>query len=44
MPWLQVVNMDMIATEFVRGMAGSVGLIICVPITAAAAGLLMDKR
>jgi uncharacterized membrane protein len=44
MPWLQVSNMDLIATEFVRGLAGSVGLFVSVPVTAAAAGLLMGKR
>ena len=44
MPWLKIVNMDLIATEFVRGMAGSVGLFVSVPVTAMAAGLLMGKR
>ncbi len=42
--WLQLTNMDLIATEFVRGMAGSIGLIITVPITALAAGFLMGKK
>ncbi len=42
--WLKVVNMDLIATEFVRGVAGSIGLIAAVPVTAALAAYLMGKR
>ncbi len=44
MPWLRIANMDVIATEFVRGMAGSIGLIISVPVTAVTAGFLMGKK
>ncbi len=39
--WLKVINMDLIATEFVRGIAGSIGLIAAVPVTAALAGYFM---
>ncbi len=39
--WLKVINMDLIATEFVRGIAGSIGLIAAVPVTAVLAGYLM---
>ncbi|MDW7739798.1 MAG: YibE/F family protein [Bacillota bacterium] len=43
--WLKVINMDMIATEFVRGIAGSIGLVVAVPVTAVLAGyLLAGKR
>lgn len=41
--WLKIVNLDMIATEFVRGVAGSIGLVVAVPITAAVAAFLMTK-
>ena len=34
MDWLMIINMDLIATEFVRGVAGSIGLIAAVPVTA----------
>jgi len=45
MDWLKVINMDIIATEFVRGAAGSIGLIAAVPVTALlAARLLAGKR
>ncbi len=45
MDWLKVINMDIIATEFVRGTAGSIGLIAAVPVTAfLAARLLVGKR
>jgi uncharacterized membrane protein len=43
--WLKVINMDIIATEFVRGIAGSIGLVAAVPVTAILAGyLLSDHR
>lgn len=42
--WLKVINMDLIATEFVRGIAGSIGLISAVPVTAALAGYFMTSR
>ncbi len=43
MDWLEIINMDLIATEFVRGIAGSIGLIVSIPVTAIVAGLLMGK-
>lgn len=43
-PWLRIINLDLIATEVVRGVAGSIGLIISVPVTAVVAGLLMARR
>ena len=39
-PLLKVINMDLIATEVVRAIAGSIGLILAIPITAVVAGLL----
>ncbi len=42
--WLKVINMDLIATEFVRGIAGSIGLISAVPVTAALAAYFMVGR
>jgi len=44
MDWLRIINMDLIATEFVMGIAGSIGLIISIPITAAIAGAMMGKK
>jgi len=44
MDWLRVVNMDLIATEFVRGAAGSIGLVTAVPVTAFLAAYLMVRR
>ncbi len=44
MDWLKVINMDIIATEFVRGAAGSIGLIAAVPVTAFLAGRLLARR
>lgn len=42
-PFIRIINMDIIATEVVRALAGSVGLVLCVPITALAGALLMDR-
>jgi uncharacterized membrane protein len=42
-PFLKIINLDLIATEVVRALAGSIGLILCVPLTALAAALLMDR-
>ncbi len=44
MDWLKIINMDLIATEFVRGVAGSIGLIAAVPVTALLAGRLLPRR
>jgi len=42
--WLKVINLDMVATELIRGTAGTIGLIAAVPITALVSGLLMANR
>lgn len=44
MHWLKIVNLDLIATEFVRGMAGSIGLIIAIPVTAVVSAFMMGKE
>ena len=41
--WVELVNMDLVATEIIRGLAGTVGLIITIPITAFAAAVLYHK-
>lgn len=43
MDLIKVINMDLIATEFVRGIAGSIGLVVAVPITAVVSGFLLTK-
>ncbi len=42
-PFIRIINMDIIATEVVRALAGSVGLVLCVPITALAGALLIGS-
>ena len=42
--WLKVINMDIIATEFVRGIAGSIGLIAAVPVTAILSGYFLTNH
>ncbi len=42
--WLRIINMDFIAAEILSGVAGTLGLIIAIPITAMAAALLPRKN
>lgn len=44
MEWLKIINLDLIATEVVRGIAGSIGLIASIPVTAVVAGFLMGAK
>lgn len=43
-PLLKIINMDTIVSEIVRALAGSIGLILAIPITAACASLLPGPR
>ncbi len=40
-PLIGVLNLDMIATEIVRALSGSIGLIVAIPITALSTGLIL---
>lgn len=40
---IKIINLDLIATEVVRALSGSIGLIIAVPITSTAAGILYGR-
>ncbi|WIV11306.1 YibE/F family protein [Proteiniborus sp. MB09-C3] len=40
-PLIKILNLDMIATEIVRALVGSIGLIVAIPITAMATGLIL---
>lgn len=42
--WLKIMNLDLIATELVRGIAGSIGLVVAVPVTAILSGYFMGKK
>jgi|SRR5690554_2399580 len=43
MEYISIINMDLVATEVVRSLAGSMGLLVTVPLTAAVAALLMSQ-
>lgn len=43
MPYVQFINLDMFSIEFIQALAGSIGLVLTVPITAAAATWLAHK-
>jgi uncharacterized membrane protein len=40
----KILNMEMIAVEAVRALAGSIGLVLCIPITAYISALLYSKK
>ncbi len=44
MTWIKIMNLDLIATEIVRSLAGSIGLVVTVPITAIMASLLISDK
>jgi len=43
MPLIKMLNMDMIASEIVRALAGSIGIVLAVPLTAMVAGILTKR-
>ncbi|AQS60082.1 YibE/F family protein [Desulforamulus ferrireducens] len=43
MPFLKIINLDLISTEIVRALTGSIGLTLAIPITSLAAGLLFTR-
>ena len=43
-PFIKLINMDFLATEFVRALCGSIGLILAIPITAVIAGFLFNQE
>ncbi len=43
MTWIKISNLDLIATEIVRSVAGSIGLIVTIPVTALMAAWLFKR-
>ncbi len=43
-PFVKLINMDFLATEVVRSLCGSIGLILAIPITALIAGFLLKSE
>jgi uncharacterized membrane protein len=43
MPWTTIANSDLVATEVVRALAGSIGLVTAIPLTALASGLFLVR-
>lgn len=43
MNYMRVINMDLVATEVIRAIAGSFGMLVAVPLTATAAALMATK-
>ena len=42
--FIRILNLDLIATEVVRSLVGSIGLILAIPLTALAAGFLLKQN
>lgn len=43
-PLILILNTELISTEIIRALSGSIGLIISIPATSIVAGLLLDKK
>ncbi|MFZ5944561.1 MAG: YibE/F family protein [Bacillota bacterium] len=43
-PFIKLINMDFLATEFIRALSGSIGLVAAIPITAVVAGFLFSQE
>ncbi|RQD72752.1 MAG: YibE/F family protein [Candidatus Syntrophonatronum acetioxidans] len=43
MAWIDIINLDLVATEVLRSVAGSIGLVITIPVTALASTFLLKK-
>ena len=43
-PLIKLINMDFLATEFIRAFSGSIGLILAIPITAIISAILLAKK
>lgn len=44
MPFFEIINIDAMSTEVVRSLAGSIGLVLTIPITAAVAGVMFGAK
>ena len=44
MSFSKIMNLEMIAGEIIRALAGSIGLVLCIPVTAAIAALLYSRK
>jgi uncharacterized membrane protein len=42
-PWVKLVNLDLVATEIASAISGSLGLVCTIPLTALASALLMSS-
>ena len=43
-PFMSIINSDLVATEVVRALTGSIGLVAAIPLTAVASGLLTVRK
>lgn len=43
-PMKEILNLDLIATELVRSLAGSIGIVLAIPVTAVVSGLFVKNK
>ncbi len=44
MPYFRAINLNMVSTEIIQGLSGSIGLILTVPITSFISALFIEKK
>ena len=44
MPYFRAINLNMVSTEIIQGLSGSIGLILTVPITSFVSALFIKNR
>ncbi|OGC22834.1 hypothetical protein A2291_08630 [candidate division WOR-1 bacterium RIFOXYB2_FULL_42_35] len=44
MPFAKIINMELVAEEIVRALAGSIGLVLCIPATALVAAAMYTRK
>ena len=42
-PAIEILNLDLIATEIIRSIAGSIGIVLAIPFTAISCGIIIEK-
>lgn len=44
LPYIRLINLNLLAVEFIQGLSGSIGLVLTIPITAICAALLAGRK
>jgi uncharacterized membrane protein len=44
MPYFRAINLNMVSTEIIQGLSGSIGLVLTVPITSMVSALFISNK